>query len=122
VAADKNNRRLSWEGWNMKAAVRLALPAWLVLTSILAAQTRDSQLQAPVQVMADGAPLDVQRSGHSAPCWGDFDGDGVNDLLVGQFEEGWLRIYRNQGTNARPQFSGHEWFRAGAQLGRVPSG
>ena len=106
----------------MKVIQSIAMVIVLAITTVAAAQMSSPDLHSPVHVMAGGSPLDVQRVGHAAPCFNDFDGDGLKDLLVGQFEEGWLRIYRNQGTNAQPQFSGHEWFRAGADLGRVPTG
>jgi hypothetical protein len=46
------------------------------------------------------------------PCLADWDGDGLNDLLVGQFIEGRLRFYRNTGTNSDPAFSGYSYVRA----------
>lgn len=79
-------------------------------------------LQAPVQVQAAGRPIDVEREGHSAPFVGDFDGDGVVDLLVGEYHEGRLRIYRNTGTNTRPKFESYTLFQAGGRLGRIPEG
>jgi hypothetical protein len=76
----------------------------------------------PVPLQADGKPLDVQREGHSAPFVGDFDGDGKRDLLVGQYDEGRLRIYRNVGTDAKPRFTSYTWLRAGGEDARVPEG
>ncbi len=52
----------------------------------------------------------------------DFDGDGIPDLLVGQFGEGKLRIYRNVGTANVPRFEGFTWFKTGEQEAQVPSG
>ena len=69
-----------------------------------------------------GKPLDVARDGHSAPFVGDFDGDGKRDLLVGQYHEGRLRIYRNRGDNVRPRFDDFTWFEAEGRPGRVPEG
>ena len=46
------------------------------------------------------------------PCLADWDGDGLNDLLVGQFVEGRLRFYRNIGTNSDPAFSEYSYVRA----------
>ena len=96
----------------------------LVLTALMAATPADvaADLELPVVIQAGGLPLDVQRDGHSAPFVGDFDSDGVRDLLVGQYEQGRLRIYRNIGTNAEPRFESHTWFTAGGQDGRVPEG
>src|SRR5262245_56814080 len=82
----------------------------------------DSELERPVPIPVNGKPLDVERDGHAAPCFGDFDGDGIMDLLVGQYHEGRLRIYRNTGTNARPKFQNYAWFEAGRAIARVPEG
>ena len=85
-------------------------------------QTLSDELEPPVQVVAGGGAIDVQRSGHAAPFFVDFDGDGRKDLLVGEIDDGRLRIYRNVGTNAEPKFGEYEWFKVGAELGRVPCG
>jgi hypothetical protein len=79
-------------------------------------------LAPPVHVLAGGKPLDVERSGHAAPFVGDFDGDGRPDLLVGQFDGGRLRVYRNTGTAGAPTFDTYTYFVAGGQTGRVPEG
>jgi hypothetical protein len=81
-----------------------------------------NELRPPVPVLAAGQPLDVGRDGHSAPFVGDLDGDGQRDLLVGQYHEGRLRVYRNLGDNQRPRFDDFTWFEADGQPGRVPEG
>jgi hypothetical protein len=88
----------------------------------MASAVRAGELLPPIHIMAGGKPLDVERVGHSAPFAGDFDGDGAIDLLVGQYDEGKLRIYKNVGTNVEPRFDGYEWFQAAGQPGRVPEG
>jgi hypothetical protein len=75
-----------------------------------------------VQIQAGGQPLDVQREGHAAPFVGDFFEDGTLALLVGQYHDGRLRIYRNTGTRAKPKFESYEWFKAGGQIASVPVG
>ncbi len=81
-----------------------------------------SELEEPIPVCVAGHPLDVEHSGHAAPCVADFDGDGVNDLLVGEFYQGRLRVYRNVGTNAEPRFEDFFVFQDGVPDGRVPVG
>ena len=88
------------------------------------AQPAKAQLAPPVQVQADGKPLDVGEIGHAAPFFADIDGDAKRDLLVGQFGEqgkGKLLIYKNQGTDSEPRFAQYEYLKVGADLGTVPA-
>jgi hypothetical protein len=80
------------------------------------------ELQPPTHLEAAGRPIDVEREGHSAPFVGDFDGDGLPDLLVGQYQQGRLRVYRNKGTKGRPKFDSYTWFEAGGKIASVPEG
>jgi hypothetical protein len=79
------------------------------------------ELLPPVRLEAGGKPIDT-AVGHAAPCVCDFDGDGVNDLLVGQFGEGILWIFKNQGTNGQPKLAAGTKFKDGAKDGTVPTG
>jgi hypothetical protein len=81
-----------------------------------------AELAPPVSLMAAGRPIDVEHAGHAAPVMADISGRGRQDLLVGELFDGRLRIYRNTGTKAEPRFEKFEWFQAGRQLGRIPSG
>ena len=80
-----------------------------------------SELALPVRIEAAGVPIDTDV-GHAAPFEGDFDGDGVNDLLVGQFGEGLLWVFRNEETNAAPRLAAGAKFKEGKEEGRVPAG
>ena len=102
------------------AAAAVALPA-AAFAANNAAQAPKSELAPPVQVQADGKPIDITEIGHAAPFHADFDGDGKRDLLVGQFGGGKLRVYKNTGTEAEPKFANYEYFKAGADLGTVPA-
>ena len=86
-----------------------------------AAGTLSRELAPPVRLEAAGKPIDTDV-GHAAPFVADWDGDGVRDLLVGQFGEGILRIYRNQGTNAAPRLAAGVKFKDGKKEGTVPTG
>ena len=79
------------------------------------------ELAPPVRIEAAGKAIDTDV-GHAAPFVGDFDGDGVRDLLVGQFGDGLLWIYRNEGTNESPRLAAGVKFQDGGEAGRVPTG
>lgn len=80
-----------------------------------------TSLAAPVALtLADGAVLDTGGIGHAAPYYGDCDGDGVKELLVGEFKDGALRIYKNNGTNDKPEFQDFEFFKIGDEQAIVP--
>jgi hypothetical protein len=79
-----------------------------------------AELQPPIKVQAGDRALDVGRSGHAAPYFADVDGDGRRDLLVGQYADGRVRLYRNQGTNKAPRFGSFEYVLAGGQPASVP--
>jgi hypothetical protein len=80
-----------------------------------------AELAPPVRLEAAGKPIDTEI-GHAAPFVCDFDGDGIQDLLVGQFGGGILWIYRNEGTNAQPRLAAGVKFKDGNKDGCVPSG
>ena len=88
----------------------------LLVSSCLA-----NDLAEPVRIWADGKPIDTEV-GHAAPFVCDFDGDGVQDLLVGQFGQGLLWIYKNEGSNRSPKLAAGVKFKQGAEDGRVPYG
>jgi len=81
-----------------------------------------AELEPPVRLEAAGKPIDATEIGHAAPFVCDFNGDGLKDLLVGQFKDGILWIYRNEGTNSEPKLAAGVKFKEGKEDGRVPSG
>jgi len=93
----------------------------LPLAIALLAVQGSAELHAPFAVEAGGQVLDVD-GGNSAPAWADLTGDGLPDLLVGQLEEGRVRLYRNVGTRGAPRFVHFELLRAGDGLLGVPFG
>ena len=90
-----------------------------ILLALLLPQQPESGLEEPFLALAGDSPIDA-ASGHAAPLMVDWDGDGLADLLVGQFSGGRLRIYRNLGTVGAPRFEEFTWFQTEAGEGTVP--
>jgi len=129
----------------MNMTSKIHVPVVLLLCAALAGQAppQSNELQPPVRILAGGKPIDV-TTGHAAPYVLDFDGDGVRDLLVGEFgdgefpvnqlpaklEKGWkqpdafangrLRIYKNRGTDAEPRFEDFTLLQAGGADATIP--
>ena len=97
---------------------------FMVLAGLIPAENvaPSAELTAPVRIEAAGKPIDAMEIGHAAPFVCDFDGDGLKDLLVGQFKDGLMWIYRNEGTNSEPKLAAGVKFKEGKEDGRVPSG
>ncbi|MBD3277296.1 MAG: hypothetical protein GF388_03265 [Candidatus Aegiribacteria sp.] len=66
----------------------------------------------PFFVQASGTDLVVSGSVPD-PCVVDWDGDGLKDLVIGQFSSGKVRFYPNSGTNAAPVFTSFSYLQAG---------
>lgn len=71
----------------------------------------------PVQMKGGGEAVRVESPGYAAPCWADVNGDGLKDLLVGQFAGGKIRVFKNEGDG---KLASGEWLQAGGQVAEVP--
>ncbi len=125
----------------MILALSLALSAFAGTPLLQEPDTSAAELAAPIRLQTGDAAIDV-TTGHAAPFVFDFDGDGVRDLLVGEYgagafaeerlpqqrrdaphppyAEGKLRIYRNLGTDLEPRFAGYEYLEAGGAHASIP--
>jgi hypothetical protein len=78
-----------------------------ILLALAVTQARgqvEVPLEDPVQLTADGAPIDVGADiGHAGPQLRDHDGDGKPDLLVSTFR-GTIHVFANVGTVREPRF------------------
>ena len=94
----------------------------ILLTFVFSAWSAPKpEFAAPFQVMANGKAISVEM-GHAAPAYADMNADTVPDLIVGQFEGGTARIYRNHGTATSPVFKNFEFLRAAGKVASVDFG
>ncbi|OPL18166.1 MAG: hypothetical protein AVO35_06585 [Candidatus Aegiribacteria sp. MLS_C] len=66
--------------------------------------------ESPYNLQCSGTVIDVGYYG--SPCVADWDGDGLKDLILGQFASGYIRFYKNEGTNASPVFNSFSYLYA----------
>ena len=116
----------------------IVLSLSLVVFGMGTASVDETRFAPPVPLRANGEMISV-TTGHAAPYIYDFDGDGVQDLLVGEFGNkrfkgettvkasagrpwtaGKLRVYRNHGTDTEPAYKEFSYVQAGGQDAQVP--
>lgn len=56
---------------------------------------------------------------HADPCFADWDGDGLPDLLIGDFAGGSIRYFENTGTMSRPKLDDMGYLKADGKRIRV---
>lgn len=78
--------------------------------------SRKIRLGAPQLLSVAGKPLTTEPPGFAAPAWRDMDGDGRGDLVVGQFADGKLQVFRGTADGFAPG----TWLQAGGQVAQVP--
>jgi hypothetical protein len=88
---------------------RLSTPLLLLA---LAALAEPPVFDAPVAIEANGTPINVGTGGNASPFVVDWNGDGKQDLLLGQYLYGKIRFYANTGTNFDPAFGDFAYVQA----------
>jgi hypothetical protein len=74
----------------------------------------------PYGIADNGTPIDVGWYG--APSMYDWDGDGQKDMIVGQYEYGYIRFYQNIGSDPSPTFNGFTYLSASGSQITLPYG
>ena len=75
------------------------------------------EFEKPVRLKAGDEFIRVESPGYATPCLDDIDGDGKKDLLVGQFRDGKIRVFKGLGGGS---FAKGEWLKAEGKVAKVP--
>ena len=67
--------------------------------------------QTPFRINANGSPIELGL-GHANPLVTDWSGDGLKDLMVGQYSSAKIRYYINSGSNEAPLFTTFTYLQA----------
>ncbi len=71
-------------------------------------------------IEATGGRIDVGYYG--APCIVDWNGDGLKDLVLGQFASGKIRFYANSDSNDSPVFTSYSFIQSNGTDITLPYG
>jgi hypothetical protein len=103
----------------MKRLHALVLAAAVAGPSALAAG--DYNFAEPRQINGGDKAIVVEAPGYASPGLADLNGDGVPDLLVGQFREGKIGFYKgSKSKDGKLSFGAHEWLQAGGEIAKIP--
>lgn len=94
---------------------RFLLATFSLLTGVGTCVAAD--FEPPQRMEGGGVAIRVESPGYAAPCWADVDGDGLKDLLVGQFNRGKIHVFKNLGNG---KLDTGKWLEAEGKVAEVP--
>jgi hypothetical protein len=77
----------------------------------------EPEFEPPVRLKAGAVPIRVEAPGYAAPCLADVDGDGKLDLLVGQYKDGKIQVFKGLGGG---KFATGTWLQTEGKAAEVP--
>ena len=87
----------------------------------LSASDQSGSFHPPVRLKAGDDFVSVESPGYACPTVADVDGDGIEDLVVGQFRNGQMQFFKNiASVGQEPQFAKSQWLMTGEERATVP--
>jgi len=83
----------------------------------VAAPALAADFEKPVRLKAGDDFVRVEAPGYAAPCVADVDRDGKPDLLVGQFKDGRIKVYKGQD---KMKFAPGDWLKTEGEIAKIP--
>jgi hypothetical protein len=72
---------------------------------------KNIKLGIPILIQGKNKPIKINYNGYAHPAVYDWNQDGKKDLIIGEFsEKARFRVYLNEGTDAKPKFSGNFFY------------
>jgi len=101
-------------------AVAAVSSGLLATTNLFAGPSETYQFLDPIEISAGGVPIRTESPGYASPAMVDLDGDGLEDLIVGQFKGGKMLFCKNTGASGTPAFAESAWIETSGQPATVP--
>ena len=80
-----------------------------------------NEFEPAMLITVAGERIKVEEPGYACPTLFDIDKDGAEDLIVGQFNSGKMKWYRNLSSPGEtPEYAGGEWINTGDDPAEVP--
>jgi hypothetical protein len=76
-----------------------------------------ADFEPPIRLKVGKEAIRVESPGYAAPCWADLKGDGKMHLLVGQFNQGKIQVFKHLGAE---KFAPGSWLQAEGKVAEVP--
>jgi hypothetical protein len=97
--------------------------AWIGLAALVLVASATAQgsneLEQPFRLKAGAEWIDTGAYiAHAGPLFADYDGDGLEDLLVGNFK-GHIQLYKNTGKRGAPVLEDHGLMKTGGEPIRI---
>jgi hypothetical protein len=89
----------------------------LLWASLAATIPQGPQFHPPVRLATADGPIRVEAPGYASPAVHDLDKDGKPDLVVGQFRDGKMTVYKGLGDG---KFAAGSWLQAEGETAKVP--